>query len=83
VPRIIAYFNNGSIQKYLFARQKEKNIMILITGASGQVGCAVIRALSKAGIETKAFIHKTSDTEKVKEAGATEVFVGDMTEEKI
>ena len=56
--------------------------MILITGASGQVGCAVIRALSKAGIETKAFIHSASRMEKVKEAGATEVFVGDMSEEK-
>ena len=56
--------------------------MILITGASGQVGCAVIRALSKAGIDTKAFIHNASNTEKVKAAGATEVFVGDMSEEK-
>jgi len=56
--------------------------MILITGASGQVGCAVIRALSKTGIETKAFIHRDSNTEKVKESGATEVFVGDMSEEK-
>ena len=56
--------------------------MILITGASGQVGCAVIRALSKAGIDTKAFIHSASNTEKVKAAGATEVFVGDMSEEK-
>lgn len=56
--------------------------MILITGASGQVGCAVIRALSKSGIETKAFIHRASNMEKVKEAGATEVFVGEMSEEK-
>ncbi len=56
--------------------------MILITGASGQVGCAVIRALSKAGMETKAFIHRASNMEKVKEAGATEVFIGDMSEEK-
>lgn len=56
--------------------------MILITGASGQVGCAVIRALSKAGIDTKAFIHSASNTEKVKAAGATEVFVGDMSKEK-
>jgi len=56
--------------------------MILITGAGGQVGCAVIRALSKSGIETKAFIHRASSTEKVKEAGATKVFVGDMSEEK-
>jgi len=56
--------------------------MILITGASGQVGCAVIQALSKIGIETKAFIHRVSNTEKVEEAGATEVFVGDMSEKK-
>jgi uncharacterized protein YbjT (DUF2867 family) len=55
--------------------------MILITGASGQVGIAVIRALSKAGIETKAFIHSASNSEKVKEAGAAEVFIGDMSEE--
>jgi len=56
--------------------------MILITGASGQVGCAVIRALSKSGVETKAFIHSISNMEKVKEAGVTEIFVGDMSKEK-
>jgi uncharacterized protein YbjT (DUF2867 family) len=56
--------------------------MILITGASGQVGCAVIRALSKVRIDTKAFIHRVSNLKKVTEAGAKEVFIGDMSKEK-
>ena len=56
--------------------------MVLITGASGQVGCSVIQALSKKGIKTKAFIHNMSNSEKVKNAGATEVCVGDMTKEE-
>lgn len=37
--------------------------MILITGASGQVGCSVIKALAKKGIETRAFIHNAENEE--------------------
>lgn len=55
--------------------------MVLVTGASGQVGCSVIKALHNKGITTKAFIHNVSNTEKVKSIGATEIFVGDMTNE--
>lgn len=56
--------------------------MILVTGASGQVGCAVIRALSQRDLKVRAFIHRASNVEKVKNAGAAEAFVGDMNEEK-
>lgn len=56
--------------------------MVLVTGASGQVGCAVIRALSQKGIPTKAWIHRSSNEQKVRSAGATETFVGDMNDEK-
>ena len=52
--------------------------MILVTGASGQVGCAVIRALKRKGLDVRAFIHSTASEKKVREAGAFEVFVGDM-----
>lgn len=52
--------------------------MILITGASGQVGMHLLRALSIKGIETRAWIHSKQSEEKVMAAGATEVFIGDM-----
>ncbi len=52
--------------------------MILITGASGQVGCAVIQALHQKNIPIRAFIHNRKNKEKVIKAGASEVFIGDM-----
>lgn len=53
--------------------------MILVTGAGGQVGCSVIRALSARGLDVRAFVHREETAEKVLGAGAKEVFVGDMT----
>lgn len=55
--------------------------MVLVTGASGQVGCAVIRALKQRGLAVRAFIHTPANEEKVREAGAAEVFIGDMNKE--
>lgn len=53
--------------------------MILITGAAGMVGCAVISAFARRGIQTRAFIHNYKDEQKVISVGATEVYIGDMT----
>ena len=52
--------------------------MILITGASGKTGRAVTRALVKAGVSVRAFIHREDYRELVKEAGASEIIVGDL-----
>lgn len=52
--------------------------MVLITGAGGQVGTALLKALSARGISVRAWIHRPAQRESVLEAGATEVFVGDM-----
>ncbi|MBD5560106.1 MAG: NmrA family NAD(P)-binding protein [Clostridia bacterium] len=52
--------------------------MILITGASGQVGCAVIRALQAEGLETRALVHSEGGAARVRAAGASEVVVADM-----
>lgn len=53
--------------------------MVLVTGASGQVGKHLLRALSAKGIETRAWIHNKRNEEAVLAEGATEVFVGDLT----
>ena len=52
--------------------------MVLITGASGQVGTTILKALSAHDISTRAWIHRAAQREAVLAAGATEVFVGDM-----
>ena len=52
--------------------------MVLITGAGGQVGTAILKALSAHDISTRAWIHRAAQREAVLAAGATEVFVGDM-----
>ena len=53
--------------------------MILVTGASGQVGKHLLRALSARGMSTRAWIHSEQNKEAVLSAGATEVYIGDMT----
>lgn len=42
------------------------------------VGCAVIAAFSRRGIQTRALIHDYKDEPKVISVGATEVYIGDM-----
>lgn len=53
--------------------------MVLITGAGGQVGTAILKALSARGISVRAWIHRPAQREAVLAAGATEVVVGAMT----
>lgn len=52
--------------------------MVLVTGASGQVGKNLLQALSAKGISTRAWIHGEQNKEAVIEAGANEIFIGDL-----
>lgn len=52
--------------------------MVLVTGASGQVGKHLLQALSAQGISTRAWIHSEQNKEAVLESGANEVFIGDL-----
>ena len=53
--------------------------MVLVTGAAGQAGTALLQALSAEGIRTRAWIHRAEQKETVIASGASEVFVGDLT----
>lgn len=55
--------------------------MVLVTGASGRVGIHLLRALAKKHIATRAWVHRTQNEALAAEAGATEVFTGDLTSE--
>ncbi|MGN0491526.1 NmrA family NAD(P)-binding protein [Ruminococcus sp.] len=52
--------------------------MVLVTGAGGQVGTHLLRALSVKGISTRAWIHSEQNKEAVLASGANEVFIGDL-----
>ncbi len=52
--------------------------MILVTGASGKTGRAVIAALAARGERVRALVHRAEAAESVLAAGASEVVVGDM-----
>lgn len=52
--------------------------MILVTGAAGKTGRAVIRALGQTGQEVRALIRIPGQEAVVRAAGAQEVVVGDM-----
>lgn len=52
--------------------------MILVTGAAGKTGIAVIEALSKKGMVTRALIHREENEAKVRAAGASDVLLGNM-----
>jgi NAD(P)H dehydrogenase (quinone) len=52
--------------------------MILITGAGGKTGRAVIAALAAKGEAVRAFVRREALTDTVRRAGAREVVVGQM-----
>ena len=52
--------------------------MILVTGAAGKTGRAVIRALTAKGEAVRALAHRPEQVRPIKEMGAREVVVGDM-----
>jgi len=52
--------------------------MILVTGASGKTGHAIIKALSKKKIKCRALIHKSENEGLMLSAGADEIIVGNF-----
>ncbi len=52
--------------------------MILVTGAAGKTGRAIIRALTTRGEAVRALVHRPEQVQTVEELGAREVLVGDM-----
>ncbi len=52
--------------------------MILITGAAGKTGQAIISALSKRGASVRALLRRAEQVETAKALGAQEALVGDM-----
>lgn len=52
--------------------------MILVTGAGGKTGNAILKALKSRGKSARAFIKSSKDYDSVVENGANEIIVGDM-----
>lgn len=52
--------------------------MILITGASGKTGRAIIKALANRGATIRAIVHHPHQIETIKAAGASEAFAIDL-----
>lgn len=52
---------------------------VLITGAAGKTGLAVVKALKKRGMIVRALVRSQDQVEALKKAGAAEVIAGDMT----
>lgn len=52
--------------------------MILVTGAAGKTGRAVIRALGARGEPVRALVHRPEQARALEELGAQEVVAGDM-----
>lgn len=56
--------------------------MILVTGAAGKTGTAVIRALVDHGEEIRAFAHRPDQAGELKAIGVKATVIGDMRDEK-
>ena len=54
--------------------------MILITGAAGKTGKAILRRLSEKGKRVKALVFRPEQIQEVEALGASEVVVGDICE---
>ncbi|WP_315115641.1 NmrA family NAD(P)-binding protein [uncultured Clostridium sp.] len=57
--------------------------MILITGANGQTGRAIIKALLSKGERIRAFVHTTEQIQEIKSLGEMEAVAGDMMDKKV
>lgn len=57
--------------------------MILITGAAGKTGLAVTRALARRRAAVRALVYRHAYVEPARAAGAQDVVVGDMRDEKL
>ncbi len=57
--------------------------MILVTGAAGKTGRAVLRALARRGVHARALVHRAEQTAAAREAGAGDVVVGDMRDPEV
>ncbi len=53
--------------------------MILVTGAAGKTGRAVTRALGGNGLRVRALVRRPEQIRPLRESGAVEAIVGDMT----
>jgi uncharacterized protein YbjT (DUF2867 family) len=56
--------------------------MILVTGANGRTGRAVINALLSKGEQVRAFVHKAEQIQEIKSLGTLEAVAGDMMDQK-
>lgn len=56
--------------------------MILITGANGKTGRAIIRNLLSKGEEVRAYVHKADYIQELKSLGVKEVVAGDMMDQE-
>ncbi len=55
--------------------------MILITGAAGKTGRAIIQALTKRGETVRALVHRPDQVASLKALGAEDVIVGDLLDQ--
>lgn len=55
---------------------------VLVTGAGGQTGDALVSSLSRSGFSVRALVHDGDHTNDVLSRGAGEVVVGDLTDRK-
>ena len=51
---------------------------VLLTGATGKTGLAVLRALARRGVQVRALVHKPEYDTTVRDAGAAEIARGDL-----
>jgi uncharacterized protein YbjT (DUF2867 family) len=56
--------------------------MILVTGASGKTGQAIVPELSASGGVTRALVHRPEQVQIMKSLGAQVVIIGDMRDQK-
>lgn len=56
--------------------------MILVTGANGQTGRAIIKALLSKGKNVRAFVYSEKDRDAINEVGEMEIAIGDMMDQE-
>ncbi|HEX9596111.1 MAG TPA: NmrA family NAD(P)-binding protein, partial [Anaerolineales bacterium] len=57
--------------------------LILVTGAAGKTGLAVIHALAQRGAPIRALVRRSDQVQVAREAGATDILTGDLMDQDL
>ena len=78
IRRALVFFIGGRNANRSFVEHRVRFAVILVTGAAGKTGLAVIRALTRKGQTVRALVRRENQVARLQALGVQDLIVGDM-----